>query len=78
MTPMSRSRRKTPISGITIASSNKEFKVAEHRRERALVRRALAAGTEDLLHHKMTGNEWASPRDGKRWFGARYPNLMRK
>lgn len=80
---MSRSRRRTPISGITTAKSNKPFKVIEHRRERAMARTALVAGNENLLHHKATGNEWASPRDGKRWHGDSkdahwYPKLMRK
>jgi len=75
---VSRSRRKTPIAGITTAASNKAFKVFEHRRERAIVRTALAAGEEDVLHHKTTGNEWSSPRDGKRWHGNGYPKLMRK
>jgi gamma-glutamylcysteine synthetase len=64
---MSRSRRHTPICGITYARSNKEFKVIEHGRERAEVRAALAGDVVDTLHPKQFGNEWASPRDGKRW-----------
>jgi hypothetical protein len=75
---MSRSRRKTPITGITTARSNKEFKQIEHRRERAIARTAIAAGKEDILHPKATGNEWASPRDGKRWWGTQQLRLMRK
>jgi hypothetical protein len=75
---MSRSRRKTPITGITTAPSNKEFKKIEHRRERAVARTAMSSGKEDVLHHKVTGNEWASPRDGKRWWGKAQPRLMRK
>jgi hypothetical protein len=75
---MSRSRRKTPITGMTTARSNKAFKVIEHRRERALTRSAMAVGREDTLHPKMTGDEWASPRDGKQWLGDRHPKLMCK
>jgi hypothetical protein len=52
--------------------------VIEHGRERALVRTALSAGEEDMPHHKTTENPWAAPKDGKKWHGKRYPQLMRK
>ncbi|MEL4378367.1 hypothetical protein [Brucella cytisi] len=38
---MSRSRKKTPITGITTADSDKAFKEAEHRRERRALRSAV-------------------------------------
>lgn len=80
---MSRSRRHTPITGITCSSSNKKFKVCEHGRERARVtanlRPHLAEDRYDLLTYEdpYIGNEWASPRDGKQWIGelkTQYPN----
>ncbi len=61
---MSRSRRKTPISGLTTVGSNKSFKLDEHRAERCKVRVAVRVGDE-LPHPKEYGNEWKSPRDGK-------------
>lgn len=66
---MSRSRRKTPISGWACSASNKVFKKNEHRRERRLVNVLLHIGEETMPHHKKFGNEWDSPRDGKMWFG---------
>lgn len=68
---MSRSRRHTPISAVTCCESNKPFKQQEHRRERSMVKMMLHMGYEDwqLPGHKMYGNEWASPRDGKQYFG---------
>jgi hypothetical protein len=67
---MARSRKKTPISGVTCSTSNKEFKQQEHRRERRIVhQKLLMEHYEDLPHIKQFGNEWASPRDGKMWFG---------
>lgn len=66
---MSRSYKKTPISGITGAISNKPFKKQEHRRERRAVNCMLHTGKEVMPHPKKYGNEWSSPRDGKSWFG---------
>lgn len=43
---MSRSRRKTPIIGMTTAESDKPFKQAEHRRERRAVKAVVKAGEE--------------------------------
>lgn len=73
---MSRSRRHTPICAYTCCESNKKFKIYEHQRERATVKKslivALRKGTEEEYlgpHPKKYGNEWASPRDGKGYFG---------
>jgi hypothetical protein len=75
---MSRSRRKTPIMGITTAESDKSFKVAEHRRERRAINAALGK-TEDLPHTKLFGDPWESSKDGKHVFDpVRYPGYMRK
>lgn len=66
---MSRSRKKIPITGMTTAETEKEYKRQEHQRERAGVRTALANfDTEGapLPHPKEFGNPWGGPKDGKR------------
>jgi hypothetical protein len=54
---MSRSRRKTPIIGMTTAPSDKAFKVDEHRAERhavrAVVKRSL--DSDDRALHAPCG-----------------------
>ena len=66
---MSRSRKKTPISGMAGGASNKEFKKKEHRRERRQVNVMLLKGKLVVPNRQKYGNEWASPRDGKMYFG---------
>lgn len=61
---MSRSRKKTPIAGITTAASDKAYKTAEHRRERRAGKVSVAAG-EDPEHPKNFGNPWKGEKDGK-------------
>lgn len=60
---------------MTTAESDKAFKQREHRRERAAVRDALAAGA-DLPHAKKFGNPWASEKDGKQYWD--HPRAYRK
>ena len=74
---MSRSRRKTPIVGITTAESDKPFKMAEHRRERRAVNAALAQGGEPP-HALLFGDPWSSDKDGKQYVAEPSPNLLRK
>lgn len=64
---MSRSRKKTPIVGFTTVESDKRFKAAEHRRERAAVRTAMAVGDE-LPDSKAFGNPCLSGKDGKHYW----------
>jgi hypothetical protein len=78
---MARSRKKTPIAGVTSARSEKADKAAAHRRERRKVRAALAAEPEPevLPDRREVGNVWASAKDGKAyapsWRGSK---LLRK
>lgn len=75
---MSRSKRKTPVSGNTTSESDKRFKVAEHKRERRQAKLALKAGRA-IKHPKAFGNPWASDKDGKfRFDPKKLPRLMRK
>ncbi len=66
---MSRSRRRAPVMGMTMAESNKTFKASEHRRERRFVRVALTA-TSDCppTTPKMFGGCRNSPKDGMQRF----------
>ena len=61
---MSRSRKKTPISGITNADSDKAFKKREHRRERTKAKQALQQG-EEPPHPRSYGNPECGDKDGK-------------
>jgi len=73
---MSRSRRKTPIAGVTTASSDKQFKKAEHSRERVTARIAVVRG-DDPPHRKSFGDPWKGDKDGKLYWPDR-PKLLRK
>jgi hypothetical protein len=64
---MSRSRKKHPVTGMTLAESEKKFKQQEHQRERTAVRAALSEDKEILPHPKEYGNPWSGPKDGKQW-----------
>ncbi|AGA08976.1 hypothetical protein [Sinorhizobium meliloti] len=75
---MARSRRRTPITGMTTAESDKGFKVKEHRRERVALR-ALDISSQEPQSSKVFGNPWRGDKDGKQRFDpAMYPQLMRK
>ncbi|GLT02739.1 hypothetical protein GCM10007897_41610 [Sphingobium jiangsuense] len=73
---MSNSRRKNPIIGITTAESDKPFKQAEHRRERAAVKIAIQQGKEPP-HPREFGDPWHGEKDGKLYQPGR-PNVLRK
>ncbi len=67
---MSRSYRKTPIFGHTLAESEKQDKQMAHQAERSHVRTALTSGTPldelalDLPAHAHS-NVWDYAKDGK-------------
>jgi hypothetical protein len=75
---MSRSRKKHPITGITTAETEKEFKQQEHSRERAKVRDALRTEKEILPHAKEFGNPWDGPKDGKQIWSDNLDKAKRK
>lgn len=70
---MSRSRKRTPIMGIVSATSEKDDKRANHRRERRRVREVLATTPEpdSLPHHRELSDPWTMAKDGKRFLGRR-------
>ncbi len=78
---MSRSRRKSPITGMTGAPSDHPWKKAAARKLRHAVRQSLKATLDgDRFAGKRWDlvNPWSSDKDGKFWFGPRRPELLRK
>lgn len=77
---MARSKRKTSITGITTAVSEKSDKVASHRRIRRVVKQAITPELETPLplERELT-NTWSMAKDGKTYFDQKvHPRLMRK
>lgn len=79
---MSRSRKKKPITGVTKADTEKDWKQQEHQRERANVRTALANFDEEadvLPDPDEFGNPWKGPKDGKiDWSGDEYERKAKR
>lgn len=63
---MSNSRKRVPIVGMTTATSDKRFKQAEHSRERAAAKIALAKG-DGLPSPRAFGDPAQSEKDGKQY-----------
>ena len=78
---MSRSRRKTPITGHTTAQSDAEWKAKAARALRHSAKQALEANPDDMT---LSGKRWdainpcSAPKDGKYWFGKADARLLRK
>lgn len=68
---MSRSRKKTPVGGITTARSEKEDKQIANRNARRVVKEVLSASPEPevLPHLREVSNTWTMAKDGKTYFG---------
>ncbi|WP_026837378.1 hypothetical protein [Gillisia sp. JM1] len=62
---MSRSRRKLPILGNCLASSEKEEKLKANRKLRRLVREKLSKSLIELPQLKEISNNWNWVKDGK-------------
>lgn len=77
---MSRSKRKTPITGITTAETEKADKAAWHRRHRHAEKvRLNASGIEYVdRSHKEHSDPWSMSKDGKKYWIRLQPALMRK
>jgi hypothetical protein len=77
---MSRSRRKSPVSGVAPSPSEKEWKQHSSRSQRRGETVALASAGEDDpdLPSKRAQDHWG-PKDGKyRFDPAQQPKRMRK
>ena len=75
---LTRSRKKTPIAGITRAESEKDDKARAHRQERAHVRRLIESDPDAIPDPKAFGDPWSAAKDGKHYFGDHAPKLRRK
>ena len=77
---MTRSRKQTPIRGITSAVSEKSDKIASHRRIRRAIKQVVAPDLEEPLPvEKELTNTWSMAKDGKKRFDpSKDPKLMRK
>ncbi|MBT2186574.1 hypothetical protein [Sphingobium nicotianae] len=78
---MSRSRRKSPIIGVTTAQSEAQCKAQAERKVRRLVRQTLGEALHgDALPQKRWAlvNPWDGPKDGKHWVADPVAKWMRK
>jgi hypothetical protein len=77
---MTRSRKKTPMFGISTSVSEKADKVAAHKRERRKVRTRLRVEPDAavLPHRREVSNVWAYAKDGKRYRKSASKKDMRK
>ncbi|HZY10299.1 MAG TPA: hypothetical protein VFF29_04020 [Bacteroidota bacterium] len=78
---MSRSRRITPIRGITTAESEKKDKQIANRKLRRIIRSKLRSRyTEELTPYlREVSNVWSMRKDGKSYFDPKkFPKEMRK
>lgn len=78
---MSRSKRRTPVCGITNARSEKQDKRLYNRRYRRVCKQAIHNdhGRELLPRLREYSNPWAMDKDGKvRFDPDERPDLLRK
>ena len=70
---MSRSRRKTPICGITCSESEKKDKQLGHRKFRRKVKSILSVNpfSDIFPTENEIMNVWEMSKDGKQYFGVR-------
>jgi len=77
---MSRSRRKTPICGITTAESDKRDKQLGNRRYRRAANVAVGKG-EDVPVYDLLVNPYSFSKDGRQYVSKNsqyYEDVMRK
>lgn len=65
---MSRSRKHSPAGGNLVASSDREWKTAGHRRIRRTSRVLVKLGCDPGPWRHLY-SEYNSPKDGHRWYG---------
>jgi len=78
---VSRSRRKTPIVGMTTATTDHPWKKAAARKLRRRVKQALVSTLDgDRFAGKRWDlvNPWSSEKDGKQWLRDQKAKWMRK
>jgi hypothetical protein len=77
---MARSKRKTPVIAITTATSEKDNKLASHRKIRRAVRKIIPVTTDSIMpFEKELTNTYSMSKDGKlRFDPKKLPKLLRK
>ena len=83
---MTRSRKKSPAGGMTLAESEKKDKTIASRQMRRAVKQVVSKASKDVEPEVplRTGfsNPWSWAKDGRKWWSehvvARLPRLMRK
>lgn len=71
---MSRSRKRTPITGNCKCDSEKQEKRKANRRLRRIVRASVRVGADPLPVIREVSNVWTWGKDGKTWWGYWSPN----
>jgi len=64
---MSRSKRKTPIRGITTAETEKQDKIEANRKLRKLNRMKIRKNDFDFFQLREVSNVWGFNKDGKKF-----------
>jgi len=75
---MSRSKKKTKITGITTAKSEKTDKQEANRKLRRKAKEAIPQGKEELPKLKEISNVWSFSKDGKNYNKEMSKKDMRK
>ncbi len=77
---MARSKRKTPVTAITTATSEKDNKLASHRKIRRAIRQIVPVNPDTILPlEKELTNTYSMSKDGKSRFDPKtLPKLLRK
>ncbi|MGA2298490.1 MAG: hypothetical protein ABSG15_13170 [FCB group bacterium] len=75
---MSRSVRKTKITGITTCESEKIYKQKANRQYRHKVKQSINKGKEVLPEIKEVSDVWSFGKDGKRYYSGLDKKDMRK
>lgn len=76
---MSRSRRKTPIVGMTTCESEKADKAKWHRKFRRATKMDIEGG--QFISFRQYGSTWCMGKDGKQYLleaSTRFPEYLRK
>ena len=75
---MSRSKKKTPISGVTISRSEKKDKRNANRRFRRKTKEQVNSGDETISELRELSNVWDFDKDGKLYDSHMSKKDMRK
>ncbi|MDH7461390.1 hypothetical protein QEG73_08865 [Chitinophagaceae bacterium 26-R-25] len=75
---MSRSKKKTPITGITGAESEKNDKRIANRKFRRITKMQVKKGDDKFVELKEISNVWSFDKDGKHYLKSPTKKDLRK